>query len=393
MQVASVFLFFLISVLPQVAAAPSGAAADQHLQRGKEAFRAGRWNDAIDELKAASDSYTSPETTQNYVNSGVFAQLDRFETAMVYMALSYDHLGKEKEARDSVLRIATAERIDSRFTKLPLDPEVAEFPALAQRLAPDLGLPQNMSLQGVTADQLIAAARSEAQREAQEKVDTARAADERAVEERIAAERAAILKAADEKIAADRAAIEREADARVAAARAEAEKEAQQRIDAARSEGERQVADRVAAERAAEQRSAAAAAAAAPPEMQRLDASQLLRQGDADASIGDADSAAASYARVLDLPGVSRDALVSAAVGLYRAGDFVHAVDAFGKVGTFHRGEEDLRYYNAVSLYETGHYDEAKKELACALPFIQIDDEVTRYRSKIESMAGTQASK
>ena len=41
-------------------------------------------------------------------------------------------------------------------------------------------------------------------------------------------------------------------------------------------------------------------------------------------------------------------------------------------------GEEDLRYYNAVALYETGNYQEAQKELACALPFIQVTEDVTR---------------
>ena len=61
-------------------------------------------------------------------------------------------------------------------------------------------------------------------------------------------------------------------------------------------------------------------------------------------------------------------------------------------MGTFAKGEEDLRYYNAVALYETGSYQDAQKELACALPFIQVTDEVTRYRVKIEQTAQQTAS-
>ena len=64
---------------------------------------------------------------------------------------------------------------------------------------------------------------------------------------------------------------------------------------------------------------------------------------------------------------------------------------AFRKLGAFARGEEDLRYYDAVSLYETGNYGAAQKELACALPFLQITDDVSRYRSKIEKTATQQA--
>ena len=63
------------------------------------------------------------------------------------------------------------------------------------------------------------------------------------------------------------------------------------------------------------------------------------------------------------------------------------------KFGTFAKGEEDLRYYNAVVLYETGQYVDAQKELACALPFIQLTDDVARYRTKIESTVAQTARK
>ena len=72
-------------------------------------------------------------------------------------------------------------------------------------------------------------------------------------------------------------------------------------------------------------------------------------------------------------------------------GDYSDAVRAFQRVGNLSRGEEDLRYYKAVSLYETGRYDDARKELACALPYIPLTEDVSRYRTKIEQ-AGQRAS-
>jgi Flp pilus assembly protein TadD len=69
---------------------------------------------------------------------------------------------------------------------------------------------------------------------------------------------------------------------------------------------------------------------------------------------------------------------------LYRTGDYSDALRALQKLGTFLRGEEDLRFYKAVALYEIGRYDEAKKELACALPYIQMTEDVSRYQTKIE---------
>ena len=92
------------------------------------------------------------------------------------------------------------------------------------------------------------------------------------------------------------------------------------------------------------------------------------------------------YARLMSTPNPSRDLIAAVATGFYRTGDFPGALRAFDKLGTFARGEEDLRYYKAVALYETGRYAEAKKELECALPFIERTDEVDRYREKIEQV-------
>ncbi len=121
----------------------------------------------------------------------------------------------------------------------------------------------------------------------------------------------------------------------------------------------------------------------APPSVVNI--AEALRQADALAASGRTTEAATLYGAVARSPSASREAIAAAATGLYRTGDFAGAAAAFGRLGTFLRGEEDLRFYDAVSLYETGRYDEARRQLDCAIPFLQITDEIARYRAKIEA--------
>ncbi len=130
-------------------------------------------------------------------------------------------------------------------------------------------------------------------------------------------------------------------------------------------------------------------AAAVPPPV--ID--PTLEQAASLATNGQPDQSRRVYLALLNATNVSRATIAEAAKGLYRLGDYADAVEAFRNLGVFQRGEEDLRYYNAVSLFESGHYDDAKKELACALPYIQITSDVARYRDKIQMMHGPNALK
>jgi tetratricopeptide (TPR) repeat protein len=76
---------------------------------------------------------------------------------------------------------------------------------------------------------------------------------------------------------------------------------------------------------------------------------------------------------------------VRIAEGFYRARDFAGALAAFERAGALRRGEEPYRYYVAVALYETGQYERARRELAAALPYIEVTADVERYRLKIQS--------
>ncbi|MCU1246555.1 MAG: hypothetical protein JWN02_2465 [Acidobacteria bacterium] len=240
------------------------------------------------------------------------------------------------------------------------------------------------------AESRIAEARQAADKAAQERVAQERAAAQQAADQRIAEERAAAEKASAAKIAEEREAVQRAADEKIAAEREASQRAADEKIAAERAASQRAADEKIAAERAAAERATAAKLAEAEAQARRgLLAS--LRQADSAAANGQVADASRLYAQLASTPGVSREAVAAAAAGLYRTGDFASAVKAFQRLGTFARGEEDLRYYNAVALFETGHYDQAKKELACALPFIQVNDDVARYRLKIEQMAAQQA--
>ena len=384
----------LLSIFLLTAQSP---APDEILQRGRDSFRTGHYEDAVKDLTAAADAFLSPAQVQTYVTTGQLPSLDKFETAVVYLAMTYSKMGKDTEAAEQIRRLNAAEAIAPTYASLTFPPDVADFENVARRVAPTIPIPANRTIvTSVVAGAPPAPARALAttpdaiviaQREADQRVTAARALAEQDAQQRIAAERAAIQKAADEKIAAEREAIRKEADRVIAEARAAAEREMQEKIAAERAASQKMVADRIASERAAleretQQRIATDRAAA----QQQLETNPftILRRAEALASSGQVDEAKTMYLKLLNAPDASRDTVAAAATGLYRTGDYSDALRALQKLGTFLRGEEDLRFYKAVALYEIGRYDEAKKELACALPYIQMTEDVSRYRTKIE---------
>jgi len=359
-------------------AAPVSVSADPVLQRGIENYRAGRYAEAVNDLSAVANALLSPEQMRAYVSSGRFESLANFETAVVYLTMAYAKLGREAEARDQIQRLLVAEEIHPTYATLPLTADVAEFESVARRIAPTTPLPANSALAALRAT-APSAPTAEARAAAE------KAAIDKEVESRVTQAR----KEADERYARERAAIQQELDRRIAEARAAAEKEAEDRIAADRAAIEQQMAERIAAERASAQRPGPSAA---PETLSDREATQLLRQADSLASRGEMDAAKAIYLRLLNATGTSRDVLAAVATGLYRTASYADAMRAFQRLGNLVRGEEDLRYYKAVSLYETGRYDDARKELACALPYIPLTDDVTRYRTKIEQ-GGQRAAK
>lgn len=419
--------------------AQSGSSPDALLQRGIDEYRTEDYAAAVLDLQTAAQMYLSPERMQAYVNTGRFEHLASFERALVYLTLAQYRLGRESDARETVTRLMTAERIEPTYARLPLDPDAADFEAIAARLVPTADLPRNAALaagspnsalppvraaeapvQRKAVQPTLAAEKTERQKLIDEMVARERERIQREADARVASERERLEQAAEakiaeanraneERLAAERAEAERTSQARVAAAQAEAQRQAEQRLAAeraaAQAEAQRQVEQRFAAERAAaerdlEQRLANERAAVQQQAAQRASLAEALtrgayltnlRQAEAWATNDQVEQANAIYNRLVREAGVPREVVAEAAVGLYRTGAFRDAGDAFARLVPFAKGEEDLRYYYAVALYEVGSFADAKRELACALPFIELTEDVTRYRAKIEQSSNLQA--
>jgi tetratricopeptide (TPR) repeat protein len=131
----------------------------------------------------------------------------------------------------------------------------------------------------------------------------------------------------------------------------------------------------------------AVAAPAPAPAPRALTANEVVtRLAAAERSLnaGNLNEARRAYRELLGASGLDHETLIRVAEGLYRARDFSAALSAFNRAGTLRRGEEPYRFYIAVALYETGDFARAKKELAAALPYIEITPDVARYKTKIE---------
>ncbi|MDQ3281719.1 MAG: hypothetical protein M3Q69_09930, partial [Acidobacteriota bacterium] len=415
------------------------------LDLGVRAFRAGDYPTAIVALSAAANEALLPEAFENYVATGHFADLQQFETALVYLALSQFRMNHEDDARATIHRLLDAERLVPTYANLPLQNDATDFETLVAALVPDAQLAPNTLLAADDPSRALPAVRPLAQpatdgeRAArQQLVETFRMREQdRAAGTQLATSTPTITEvppATTSSVATATpsptdAEIRAEADRRVAAAEAEAqrriaaaEEEARQRIAAAEEQARRDAAAQAAAECAAcaqRERERAAAETVIPqttqtaqtPVPQEPAASErpapvltmptlatttaagdrnaltTLREAEGFAEAGQLQEAASRFADVARSQNVSREVLAQAAIGLYRVGEYRDAAEAFRRIGTFGRGEEDLRYYHAVALYEVGEYEAAERELNCALPYIQLTEDVERYRLKIEQTA------
>ena len=326
-----------------------GAVADDLLARGQAAFRAGKYDQAIADLTTAADSFASS------------SQLARYETALVYLTLAYARTNRETDATEMITLLAASERVEPHFATLTLAPETSDFAALAERLAPGqltIAAQEDTSapLPAVTPK---AAPVVEAQPQPQPQPCVCPAGvTQLELEQQLAAQRAADQKAADERVAA----LQRAAEERIAALRSAA-------LQPANPQPQTSV--------VVQPRAAVVDAGAA----------DSLRRAEELGDRGDVAGAAEMYERMLASPSASRETLVEIATGFYRIGVYDRARYAFDRIGELQRGEEDLRYYKAVSLFETGDYYDARKEIACALPYLEVTGDVAHYRDMIHEMA------
>jgi hypothetical protein len=384
----------VLLLLAVAAFSAQGAATPEALfDLGLRAFRAGDYASAIVDLRASSEGFAAGT-----------GRAESYQTALVYLSLAQFRAGREDEARDTILRLVEVERVTPVFATLPLDTDAADFAALVAALAPGAGLPANPQI--ATEDQstplppvrpaAIEAATDVRVEEIQSETDRRIAGIQAEADRRIAdiqadADRriAAAQMAANERVAAAQAA----ANARVTAAERQAEREADARIAdmEPRMPGSIPSGPVVVPERLETRVETPAPLPTPAPSraapLSGSDALTALRQANDFVTAGEVEAARELYVRLAGDRNLPREVLAESAVGLYRVASYDDSVAAFRRMNAFARGEEDLRYYFAVALYETGAYREAQKELSCALPFIQMTDDVARYRLKIEQSA------
>lgn len=346
---------------------PSAPSPDDLLRGGQEEFRAGNYDAAVAELGAATGALVPAGTMSPAPES-----LPKFETALVYLTLAYANLGREAAARDAIQRLVEAEKVSPVYATLPLTADVAEFESVVRRVSPDVTLPPNTALAQLETTPMprVTPAPSVATEPVQP-----------------APQSTTIIIPAPEPTTVTVPPPEPAPQPEPVTAPAPAPQPPAMIVPApvpqpepGRVPVQPTIADQ---QRATEERVAA--------QVQARGASiRSLQQAATYAGGGDYERARQIYADVANAPNASREEIAAAATGLYQVNAYQDAVAAFQRLGTFQRGEEDLRYYDAVALFETGRYADAGKQLACALPYLEITNDVERYRAKIETMNSQQ---
>jgi tetratricopeptide (TPR) repeat protein len=324
-------------LVPVAGFAASGDEFYQRLyQRGMAHFSTGDYAAAFTELRNAA--------------FGFVEQVDKFETAQSYAIIAAHRLGRDNDARESLMRIVAAEKIQPHFRSVALPAEVrAEVESVASALLTN----QECTLLGLsTCAQSVV-------------VPTP-------------------TKRPNVAVTAPREKGSTDAPPDAAPKAPQPVVPAPQPVTPA----PRHV-DPVPQPAPVPQ----PPQPIAPPKQETPVSSSKPATKNADASLaeaqraidnGDIGRARSIYNELAGGPELSHAAALRVAEGLYRVNDFAGAARAFQRAGSIGRGEEQSHYYFAVALYETGRYAEAKRELAASLAYITMTADVTRYRAKIE---------
>ncbi|HEX7151202.1 MAG TPA: hypothetical protein VF618_06920 [Thermoanaerobaculia bacterium] len=298
------------------------------LDRGIASAAAGQNPEAARELRIAA--------------FGLLDALPQFVTAQVHLALVYERLGQEADARAAALRVIAAERVASHYATLPLGAELrTRFDALAQRL--------------------------------------------------LAAEQFAVLRGgARPQTQTPAPAPQRQTP--VPAPQTQTQTQRQPEPTPPATQPQRQPQTTTPAPSTSEPMTSAPATSrpvppTPAPQPRAVDVRTRLAEGERLLGRNELTEARAIYRELIAVSSLDHATLLRIAEGAYRARDFETTVRAFGRAGTLRAQEQPYRYYLAVALYETGNYAAAKRELTAALPHIEVTPDVARYKAKIEGSA------
>lgn len=361
-------MWALVAVLMGTAGVASAATPSEFylglLHRGTASYDTGRYADAQRQLSIAA--------------FGLVESVDQYQIAQVYLTLTYDKLADPDRAREAAHRLVLAERVERKYASLPLAAEVrTAFETAANRLlsASESG----MLLRGAPMNPPPAAAATQ-QRAVASRTPPSPPPRATTTVPQAKPQPSQTSASQSPTLPQPRTTTPESAPQNISPApqttKPQATKPAQTATTPARPAP------------APTTNTPAQATKPAPAKPSTaLTANEVatrLTAAERGLNAGNLNEARRAYRELLAAPGLDRDKLIRIAEGLYRARDFASALTAFNRVGTLRRGEEAYRYYIAVALYETGDVARAKKELAAALPYIEVTPDVARYRTKIE---------
>jgi len=122
------------------------ASGDDLVGHGRKELRSGRYAEAVTDFGKAADAFLTPEQVASYVRTGHYDALADYETALVYLTVTYMKMGREADARATLRRITVAEQIEPTYQGLPLEADAVEFESIAHKLLPEMPLPPNQAL-------------------------------------------------------------------------------------------------------------------------------------------------------------------------------------------------------------------------------------------------------
>jgi len=368
-----------VIALPMLAATPSDFYLTM-LRKGMAAHDAGRFDMAVSPLRVAA--------------FGTVESVEHYQTAHVYLALSFDRLGNPDQARDSARRVVAAQRIDPRYGALTLPaPTRTAFDGLVKRLL-------------TAADTSILAQRPGSQPVSTPANTTARPAVTATQPPQTSTnpqtqpvKNPPVQNPLQTPASTTPPAQTTTAPAQTTTAQPQPVKPQPAPTDSTpvpprtsttqASTNNKPPATTNAPANATPNTTTTAPkpAPAATKPAAKPPVNVPARFAAADRALGEARllEAREIYREILDSGSLQRADLLRVAEGFYRSRDFSNALRAFERLGRLQSAEQPYRYYIAVAYYETGQYNRAKQELAAVLPYIEETADVTRYRTKIEN--------
>jgi tetratricopeptide (TPR) repeat protein len=361
-------------LIPVAVFAASGDEFYQRLyQRGMAHFAAGDYAHAFTELRNAA--------------FGFVEQVDQFESAQAYAIIAAHRLGHDSDARDSLLRIVAAEKVQPHFRSVTLPDAVrAEVDAVAAALLTAeectlLGVPEQLQQAAAAAKPPVVVPTPTkrpnvavtAPREKESTDETATPDDKpKATPQPVVPAPQPPPVTPQPVVPAPRPVVPTPQPVDPAP---QPRPPIQQPPAPPKPETIRPQPQPVTPDPTPQP---------ATPKQPVKDADASFAEAQRAIDNGEIGRARSVYKALLSGSPLSHPAALRLAEGLSRVGDFPDAALAFKRAGTLGHGEERYHYDYAVALYETGRYAEAKRELALSLPYVAATADVARYRAKIE---------